>query len=209
MSWPIFVSLISQLSCLKIRRCSALLVIILYGSTISFVVKSSIKTPMYAWSLPSTIGLKLSIYLSAFIPAIIPCAAASSYPLVPFIWPAKKSPDTIFDSKLFLRSSALMQSYSIAYAYRIILTYSKPGISLYIFLWISHGILDDIPCTYTSSELAVSGSKNNWWRSLSAKRIILSSMLGQYLGPIPWILPEYSGARSIFSRIKSCISVDV
>ena len=37
-------------------------------------------------------------YKPAFIPAIKPCPAASSYPLVPFICPALKSPATRFVS---------------------------------------------------------------------------------------------------------------
>jgi tRNA U34 5-carboxymethylaminomethyl modifying enzyme MnmG/GidA len=35
-------------------------------------------------------------------------------------------------------------------------------------------------------------SKNNWWRGLSLKRTNLSSIDGQYLGPVPFIIPEYT-----------------
>ncbi len=40
-----------------------------------------------------------------------------------------------------------------------------------------------------------------WWLVLSAKRTTLSSMLGQYRGPVPSIWPEYIGARWRLARM--------
>ena len=44
---------------------------------------------MYASDLSSINGSLPLIERAAFIPAINPCAAASSYPVVPFICPAR------------------------------------------------------------------------------------------------------------------------
>ena len=46
-----------------------------------------------------------------------------------------------------------------------------------------------------------SGSTNIWCDVLSANRVILSSIDGQYRGPIPSITPVYIGDRSKPSRI--------
>ena len=87
---PRGVSLKSALSDRSKSLYSDLEVNILYGSFVPFVTKSSIKTPIYPRDL-GIINSLLDVVLSdAFIPAIIPCAAASSYPVVPFICPAKK-----------------------------------------------------------------------------------------------------------------------
>jgi len=51
---------------------------ILYGSLVPLVTKSSIKTPIYASSRLKIKGSFSSIAKQAFIPAIRPCAAASS-----------------------------------------------------------------------------------------------------------------------------------
>ena len=77
-SCPISKSLKSALSCLKSSLYSALDVIILYGSFVPFVTISSIKTPIYACERSKIIGSFPCNFLAAFIPAIIPCAAASS-----------------------------------------------------------------------------------------------------------------------------------
>ena len=71
-------------------------------------------------------------YAEAFMPASMPCAAASSYPLVPFICPAKNSPSTRLDMRLGNSSRASIHSYSIAYASRTTDTFSKPIIERYI-----------------------------------------------------------------------------
>ena len=68
----------SALSCLSIVLNSALDVNILYGSSVPLVIKSSIRTPMYASDLPSVNSDSLLTNLCALIPAINPCAAASS-----------------------------------------------------------------------------------------------------------------------------------
>ena len=52
------------------------------------------------------------------------------------------------------------------------------------------------PFTYTSQVFQPSGSTNNWCLSLSAKRLILSSIEGQYLGPKLLIRPLNIGERS-------------
>src|SRR3954451_17696059 len=44
-----------------------------------------------------------------------------------------------------------------------------------------------------------------WWLGLSAKRTTLSSMLGQYRGPVEAIWPEYIGARCRLARMISWI----
>ena len=46
-----------------------------------------------------------------------------------------------------------------------------------------------------------SGSRNSWCRSLSAKRTILLSMLGQYRGPVLVMAPLNMGARSRLSNM--------
>ena len=43
-------------------------------------------------------------------------------------------------------------------------------------------------------------------RSLSANRSTLVSMLGQYRGPTPWIVPSYMGLRCRFSRMIRWVS---
>ena len=48
------------------------------------------------------------------MPAINPCAAASSYPEVPLICPAKNSPGTRFASSESDNSVGWMKSYSTA-----------------------------------------------------------------------------------------------
>src|SRR5690606_11919509 len=50
-------------------------------------------------------------------------------------------------------------------------------------------------CRYISWVLSPMGSTNSWCLSLSANLTTLSSMDGQYLGPMPSIMPPYSGER--------------
>ena len=68
----------SALSSRKIRRNSDLAVNILYGSNNSLFIKSSIIVPIYELSLSKINGSSPFILRAALIPAIIPCAAASS-----------------------------------------------------------------------------------------------------------------------------------
>ena len=65
----------------------------------SFVIKSSTITPVYEEDLDKTRGSMFCIADTAFIPQRSPWAAASSYPDVPFICPAKKRPEMFFDSR--------------------------------------------------------------------------------------------------------------
>ncbi len=51
-----------------------------------------------------------------------------------------------------------------------------------------------------------SGSTNNRWWSLSEKRTTLSSMDGQYRGPVPSISPPYMADSVRFSWINACVS---
>ena len=51
-----------------------------------------------------------------------------------------------------------------------------------------------------------SGSRKTWCRSLPSKRTTLSSMEGQYRGPIPLITPEYRGERESPDRIASWVA---
>ena len=90
----------SALSCLKSVRYSALEVNILYGSSVPFVIRSSINTPIYASLLVRISGSVENTLDTALIPAINPCAAASSYPVVPFICPAKNRFSTSFVSNV-------------------------------------------------------------------------------------------------------------
>ena len=127
---PIGVNLSSALSCLNNNLYSALELNILYGSFVFFTTISSINTPMYASFLESTTGSSFFTYLAAFIPAIIPCDAASSYPDVPLICPALNNPFTFFNSNVFFNSYGSKQSYSIAYAGLVNSAFSNPFIVL-------------------------------------------------------------------------------
>ena len=63
---------------LSVSLCSALDVNILYGSNVSFVIRSSIITPIYDESRVRTIGSLSNTFKDAFIPQTKPWAAASS-----------------------------------------------------------------------------------------------------------------------------------
>src|SRR5690606_8853604 len=81
----------------------------------------------------------------------------------------------------------------MAYPGLYIFAFSKPGIRRKAFCCTSSGSEVENPFTYISTVLKPSGSTNIWCLSLSAKRLILSSMDGQYLGPNPLILPVNIG----------------
>ena len=57
--------------------------------------------------------------------------------------------------------------------------------------------------------LLVSGSKKIWWDSLSSNLSTLSSIEGQYLGPIEFILPLYIGDNFFEFLIIPCVSLFV
>ena len=204
-SCPISSNLRSALSCLSRSLYSALEVIILYGSFVPFVTMSSIKTPIYACDLSRINGSFFCNFLAAFIPAIIPCAAASSYPDVPFICPAKNIPSISLYSSDSLSIDGSIQSYSIAYAGLVNSTCSSPGKVLYMAIWTSSGKEELIPWTYISSVSLPSGSIKTWCLSLSANLTTLSSIEGQYLGPVPVIVPEYRGDLLKFFLIISWV----
>ena len=83
---------------------------------------------MYPSSLPIINGFFSSLWFAAFIPAINPCALASSYPEVPFICPAKNKPETSLVSRLDLSCDGGKKSYSMAYPGLKNRTFSKPSI---------------------------------------------------------------------------------
>ena len=57
--------------------------------------------------------------------------------------------------------------------------FSSPFTERYISLCTSCGSEEDMPCTYTSSVSAPSGSRKSWCLSLSEKRTTLVSIEGQ------------------------------
>ncbi len=159
---------------------------------------------MYASLLLKINGSSLFIFKWAFIPAISPWQAASSYPVVPLIWPAKNRFCIFFVSNVAVNWVGGKKSYSIAYPGRNSLQFSKPGTNLNALIWVSSERLVENPFTYISTVLKPSGSTNNWCLSLSANLLILSSILGQYLGPEPLILPWYIGLCSNPVLKSSC-----
>jgi len=144
-------------------------------------------------------------FLAALIPATIPCAAASSYPELPLNCPPLNNPSIFLNSNVLFNCLASIQSYSIAYAFLTIFACSKPGTLLYIAYWTSSGNELDIPPTYISFVWIPSGSIKTWCLFLSGNFTTLSSIDGQYLGPVPSIAPENSGDLSRFSRMISCV----
>ena len=197
------------MSCLNNNLYSALDVIILYGSFVPFVTISSINTPIYASVLSKINGSLPLIFCEAFIPAINPWQAASSYPEVPLVCPAKNKPSIVLYSNDNFKSAGSIQSYSIAYAGLVNSQCSNPGIVLYIAIWTSSGNDELIPCIYISSVSIPIGSTNIWCLSLSANLTTLSSIDGQYLGPVPSITPAYKGDLCKFSLIILCVSAFV
>ena len=97
---------------------------------VPFVAISSIKTPIYACDLSNINGSFPFIFCTALIPAINPCAAASSYPEVPLICPAINNPSIPLYSKDNFKFDGSIQSYSMAYAGLVNSACSKPGIVL-------------------------------------------------------------------------------
>ena len=136
---PLSINLSSALSCLNNNLNSALLVNRRYGSSVPFVVKSSTSTPIYASSLANTSGCFPSSFIAALIPAIIPWPAASSYPLVPLTCPAVNRFSMIFDSNVGFICIGSIASYSIAYAYFLMIASLNPGRECTICSWISLG----------------------------------------------------------------------
>ena len=69
----------------------------------------------------------------------------------------------------------------------------------------SFGRLVDTPFGYIRSLLMPSGSINIWCPFLFLNLLTLSSIEGQYLGPIPTIFPEYIAERWVFFFIISWV----
>ena len=62
-----------------------------------------------------------------------------------------------------------------------------------------------MPFGYTRSLLMPSGSIKIWWLFLSPNLKTLSSIEGQYLGPMPEMLPEYIADKCMFFLIMSWV----
>ena len=77
---------------------------------------------------------------------------------------------------------------------------------MYIAYWTSSGNDDDIPPKYISFVYIPSGSIKTWCLFLSANFTTLSSIEGQYLGPVPSIIPENNGDLLILSLIILWVS---
>ena len=97
---PIGVNRLSALSILRCSRNSAREVNIRYGSSAPFVIRSSIKIPVYPSIRPTITGSRPPRLAVAFRPAINPWQPASSYPDVPLICPARYSPGIDFTSSV-------------------------------------------------------------------------------------------------------------
>ena len=76
---------------------------------------------------------------------MIPCPAASSYPVVPLIWPAKNKFDINLLSKVFFNWFGYKKSYSIAYPGLVIEIASNPLIVFKKLSWTSCGKEVDSP----------------------------------------------------------------
>jgi len=111
----------------------------------SFVTRSSINTPIYASFLCKMKDSLLDILRWAFIPAIKPWPAASSYPVVPFIWPAKNRFFINFVSSVWFNWVGSKKSYSIAYPGRKMCRFLNAGISLRAFICVINGNDDEKP----------------------------------------------------------------
>ena len=83
---------------------------------------------------------------------------------------------------------------------------SSPGIVWYKAICTSSGKEELIPCIYISSVSNPTGSTNAWCLGLSLNLTTLSSIDGQYLGPVPSIIPAYKGDLCKFSLIILCVS---
>ena len=64
-----------------------------------------------------------------------------------------------------------------------------------------------MPFGYIRSTPIPSGSINIWWLFFDENLKTLSSMEGQYLGPIPEMFPEYMAERCVFSEIILWVSL--
>ncbi len=121
----------------------------------------------------------------AFKPAMIPWAAAYSYPVVPLICPAKYKLFKIVDYNVYFSRLGSTKSYYIAYPGLIIYTFSNPLIDLNNKSWISAGNPLFSPFGYTTLDFSPSGYKKILWEVFSGNLMTFFSIAGQYLGPFP------------------------
>mmetsp|Transcript_15607 Transcript_15607/g.51232 ORF Transcript_15607/g.51232 Transcript_15607/m.51232 type:complete len:353 (+) Transcript_15607:578-1636(+) len=118
---------------------------------------------------------------AAAAPATTPCAAASSYPVVPFICPAKNNPLIFLVSSVTLNSRGSTKSYSTPYPGFKTFTFSKPGIVRSIASCVSGSREHESPFGYTTSVSIPSGSSHTRW-DRPGNRLTLVSREGQYRG---------------------------
>src|SRR5207237_10344387 len=85
-------------------------------------------------------------------------------------------------------------------------TASRPGIDARIWTCTSSGSEVEMPFGYTVVSSSPSGSKKIWCPSRSPKRTILSSIEGQYRGPLVLICPDYIGERCTLARMISWVA---
>lgn len=134
-------------------------------------------------------------------------AAASSYPVVPLIWPARKRPWVLFTCRAGLNWVGHTKSYCTPYPGRAktrnfqqylmtqvrvtkgdwdavpgvwISALCRGGISLIRLSCISGGMVIDRPWGYKRSDVSPSGSSHTWC-CRPGKRSTFDSMEGQYL----------------------------
>ena len=127
---------------------------------------------------------------AALIPATTPWPAASSYPVVPFTWPARNSPGNALQlerrMKLSRREVVVLDRVTRpSHSHRLETRNARRNSSC-----TSAGSEVESPLTYISDVSRPSGSRKTWCRGASGNLTILSSIDGQYRGPRPQIAPR-------------------
>eukprot|EP00962_Isochrysis_galbana_P030705 scaffold9972_cov118-Isochrysis_galbana.AAC.12 len=117
--------------------------------------------------------------MPALAPATMPRAAASSYPVVPMIWPARYRPSQLETSSVLRRQRGSTKSYSTSYAGLRISARSSPFIERTISSCTSGGKADEMPLGYTQSLDSPSGSSQTMCPSRSGKRSTFEKSDGQ------------------------------
>mmetsp|Transcript_18050 Transcript_18050/g.58423 ORF Transcript_18050/g.58423 Transcript_18050/m.58423 type:complete len:216 (-) Transcript_18050:1038-1685(-) len=165
----------SALSARRLRRYSARELNMRYGSEVPRLTRSSTSTPRYDSARPVTSG---SPGAAALAPASRPCAAASSYPVVPLICPARYSPATRLVSRVERSSRGSMKSYSTPYPGTSMTASSSPGMVRSIASWWEGSMELEMPLGYTTWVPRPSGSSHTRWVRPGKRRNFIS-MLGQ------------------------------
>jgi len=97
----------------------------------------------------------------------------------------------------------------MAYPGCVIIASSNPMTVRIASNWMSSGKAVAKPLGYTSLESFPSGSRNIWWRGFSANLKNLSSIEGQYLGPVDEICPEKMGDLAKLAETTSLVLNEV